>query len=150
MKPGPKPKPAFLKLLAGNPGKRKLGRNPEPTGRPGPAPRYLCALARREYKRLVETCPWVTAADAGIVEGAAAQYAIWRDALTKMATTGTTYTAGTGLEKVHPVYQVLQASGTLYLRLCAELGATPANRTRVHTTEIKAVDDLTQWQEEGN
>ncbi len=52
-KRGPKPKPTKLKLVEGNPGKRKINkREPKPTNAIPSCPRQLNATARAEWKRV--------------------------------------------------------------------------------------------------
>ena len=53
MKPGRKPKPRKLKLVEGNPGKRKINRRePQPKSEIPTCPRQLNATARAEWKRV--------------------------------------------------------------------------------------------------
>jgi P27 family predicted phage terminase small subunit len=142
---GRKPKLSSIKELEGNRGKRAIRNVPRADGRPGSAPDYLPDLAREEYTRLIDTCPWIKAADAGVVEAAAVQYWTFRDALARMAATGTTYTAKSGLVKQHPLYQVVSQSHALYLRCITELGATPASRCRVDAGGTQEHDPLMDW-----
>jgi phage terminase small subunit len=51
--PGPPPKPTALKLVQGNPGKRKLNRRePEFAGAPL-CPKWLTKLAKAEWNRII-------------------------------------------------------------------------------------------------
>ena len=50
---GPKPRPAHLKLLRGNPGKRPVNtREPKPKTKIPTCPTHLGAIARKEWKRI--------------------------------------------------------------------------------------------------
>jgi P27 family predicted phage terminase small subunit len=50
---GPPPKPAPLRLLEGNPSKRRVPREPSPTPGACPAPTFLDAREREVWERLV-------------------------------------------------------------------------------------------------
>ncbi len=143
---GRKPKSPFIKVLDGNTGHRATRPAPKAYVELPSAPSYLSDTARREYERLSDTCPWITASDAGVVELAAVNYSFYRQAIEALASGGVTYKAN-GLEKVGAWYRVAETSMTMYLRACSELGATPVSRARVDGGEAAVTDDLEQWQQ---
>lgn len=51
---GRKPKPAALKLVDGNPGKRKILPEPEPTKGVPPPPDWIGSIALEEYNRIAD------------------------------------------------------------------------------------------------
>lgn len=143
---GRKPKPLYLKALDGNTGHRAKKPAPKAHIELPAAPSYLSDAARREFERLADTCPWLTGADSGVVEAAATEFALWRQAVEALDRDGLTYTAN-GLIKTNPLIRVAAQSAALYLRACSELGATPVSRTRVDAGEAAVTDDLEQWQQ---
>ena len=142
---GRKPKSPFIKVLDGNTGHRATRPAAKACIELAGAPSHLNTTARREYERLSGTCPWITASDAGVVELAAVNYSFYRQAIEALASGGVSYKAN-GLEKVSAWYRVAETSMTMYLRACAELGATPVSRTRVDAGEAAVADELEDWQ----
>jgi phage terminase small subunit len=75
---GPKPAPAALKRLAGNPGKRALAQEPQPaTGSP-PCPDWMPAEGRRQWERVVpelDRLRLLTQVDGAVLEGFCLLYA---------------------------------------------------------------------------
>lgn len=142
---GRKPKPLYLKALDGNTGHRAKRPAPKACVELPGAPSHLGDVARREYDRLADTCPWLTGADSGIVEAAAVQFALWRQALEALERDGLTYAAN-GLTKTNPLIRVEAQALALYLRAIAEIGATPVSRARVDAGEAAVADELEDWQ----
>ena len=142
---GRKPKPLYLKALDGNTGHRATRPAPKAHIELPAAPSYLNDAARREYERLRGTCPWITASDAGVVEAAAVQFALWRQALEVLERDGLCYKAN-DLTKTHPAFRVASQAVALYLRACSELGASPVSRARVDAGEAAVADELEDWQ----
>jgi len=142
---GRKPKPLYLKALDGNTGHRATRPAPKAHIELPAAPSYLSDTARREFERLADTCPWLTGADSGVVEAAAVQFALWRQALEVLDRDGLCYRAN-DLTKTHPAFRVASQAVALYLRAIAELGASPVSRARVDGGEAAVVDELENWQ----
>jgi len=142
---GRKPKPFYLKDLDGNTGHRAKKPSPKPRIELAGPPSHLNDAARREYERLADTCHWLTAADSGVVEAAAVQFALWRQALEVLERDGLCYKAN-DLTKTHPAFRVASQAVALYLRACSELGASPVSRARVDGGEAAVVDELENWQ----
>lgn len=146
---GPSPKPTALKLLEGNPGKQKLNKR-EPVGagraRDLRCPTHIKGVARKEWKRLVDTCGWLTATDMPAIESASVQYKIYRGALANVEDLGPVQTTESGYQAVTGWYSVMSKSLDSYIRACQELGATPASRSRVELPETGGKDELEEWQ----
>ena len=142
---GRKPKPLYLKALDGNTGHRAKRPAPKACIELPSAPSHLDDVARQEYERLSDTCPWLTGADSGVVEAAAVQYSLWRQALEVLDRDGLCYRAN-DLTKTHPAFRVASQALALYLRAIAELGASPVSRTRVDAGEAAVADELEDWQ----
>ena len=144
---GRKPKPLYLKALDGNTGHRAKRPSPKPCIELSLPPSHLSDAARREYERLSDTCHWLTGADSGVVEAAATEFALWRQAVEALDRDGLTYTAN-GLIKVNPLHRVAAQSLALYLRACTEIGATPVSRARIDGTDDAGLDELEAWQKD--
>ena len=142
---GRKPKPLYLKALDGNTGHRAKRPSPKPCIELSLPPSHLSDAARREYERLSDTCHWLTGADSGVVEAAAVQFALWRQALEVLERDGLCYKAN-DLTKTHPAFRVASQAVALYLRACSELGASPVSRARVDGGETSVTDELEDWQ----
>ena len=146
---GPAPKPTVLKILEGNPGKQKLNtREPEGVGaaRELACPAHITGVGRKEWKRLVETCGWLTATDRPALEAAAVEYATYRDALENVRAGGPVQVTEKGYQAVTGWYTVQTKSLKNYLWCCQELGATPASRSRIELPERQDKDELEEWQ----
>lgn len=137
------PKPTALKILEGNPGKRRL-----PAGEPQPRrgvpepPAELDAVALAEWHRLVSLLDEVgvlTHVDRGIL---AAYCVAWSDLLRArviLGVEGLTVVDDRGTVRLHPAARV-QREAVQALRLCgAELGLSPASRSRVRVLEESGV-----------
>ena len=133
MRPGPKPKPTQLRVLEGNPSRRRLPKNePQPTGTPEP-PTWLTAKALEEWNNIV---PGLSAL--GIATNLDANFlAVYCDTLT-------IYRRATGeLKRLLSQGQFLTDEGPAALeskiRLLAdqlrkqsgELGMTPSSRSKI-------------------
>lgn len=92
MKPGPPPKPTRLKILAGNPGKRKLNeREPQPSQGKLTCPSSMPAEGKKEWKRVVpelDRLGVATNIDQAALEHYCTSWATWRHALKVIAKEG--------------------------------------------------------------
>lgn len=135
---GRKPKPTTLKLLAGNPGKRKLNRR-EPKVKPGvPAPpSWLGKVAKTEWRRVTKEAPLglLTKLDRQVL----AQYCqnVQRIGELEQIVTesGYTFVSEKGYVCQRPEMGMLKNLQTIQRGLCAELGFSPSSRSRVTITE---------------
>ncbi len=150
---GRKPKPTYLKMVTGNPGRRPLNQNEiQPPRRklvPKP-PAHLLPEAKAEWKRLAPALSllgilsdldhspfaaycqsyarWIQAER--MLSGLAEQDASGRDALlVKTRAGGVT---------VNPAVWIARNAANDMVRYAAEFGFTPSSRTRVHTTVATA------------
>ena len=125
---GRKPKPRVLKLLEGNPGKRRLP-PPDPSDQVlGRAPQGLTEVERETWRRVTRECPWLRRADRALVElfcRSWMQLTVADRRLVKLVVEGGDLQMIAGLQKM-----VDHARGSC-LRMLAEMGATAASRARV-------------------
>jgi P27 family predicted phage terminase small subunit len=135
--PGRPPTPFRLQLLRGNPGKRALRPEPEP-GRsaecPDP-PGFLPPYAAEEWRRVASPlwhCHLLTIADVQPLAAYCCAYSRWRlaeEALTRMGGELVIKTR-TGVRQ-NPLVRVARAAAVLMLNCAAQIGATPAARSRI-------------------
>ena len=150
---GRKPKPTYLKVITGNPGRRPLNQNeiqpPRRKSVPKP-PAHLLPEAKAEWKRLAPSLSllgilsdldlspfaaycqsyarWIQAER--MLSGLAEQDASGRDALLIKTRAG-------GVA-ANPAVWIARNAANDFLRYAAEFGFTPSSRTRVHTTVATA------------
>ena len=135
---GRRPIPTEIKLLRGNPGKRKLNRR-EPRGHSGlPAcPTHLRGIAREAWRRLGERLTVlrvVTDADAAALELLALAYGEYRQAVGVVERRGATYatrTANGMIVRRRPEVAIASDAWRRVKSMLVEFGLTPAARTRV-------------------
>lgn len=138
MKPGRKPLPTQLKIVTGNPGKRKVNKNEPvaPTERPQP-PAHLSVKEKRHF---VEICDFLegmkilSSADKYTIELAAhywEDYLITKKAVKKARFQDAFDKEGNKTVKSHPSVAQRNASVKMLNSLLGELGLTPTARTRL-------------------
>ena len=135
---GRKPTPTALKILAGNPGQRKLPPNePQPELGIRKAPSWLCAYARKVWN---DDGPGLVAmgvlgrTDWMVFASYCQAAADVRRAREKMQAAGeqlTEVNPVNGLEGRSVYYNIVRERGLDALKYAAELGITPSARTRV-------------------
>jgi P27 family predicted phage terminase small subunit len=136
---GRKPKPTHLKLVTGNPGKRRLNkREPQPPGNLEAVPEWLSESQRAGWTYAIASAPtgllkrldrsvltiWVIAED------------LHRQAAEKVAQFGLlTKAPNTGLPIQSPFLPIVNKQAQIMLKAAAELGFTPSSRSRVTTDD---------------
>lgn len=132
---GPPPKPTVLKLIEGNPGKRKLNsREPRPRPARPPCPKELDAGARKEWRRIVRELDefgLLTNLDRAALAGYCQAWSDWLDAREKIAKYGKLTKGAKGNLVKSPVVRLADDALTHLRALAAEFGFTPSSRTRV-------------------
>ena len=140
MPKGRKPKPTALKLVANNPGKRKINkREPKPKGAPA-APAELDARGKREWVRITKSLDGLgllTGADTAILALYCASYSTWCQAQGKLKK-GRTVKAGNGTEIPSPWLAISNRAHDQIVKVGAELGLTPSARARL---QVPSGDD---------
>jgi P27 family predicted phage terminase small subunit len=134
---GRPPKPTLIKRMQGNPGKRPLNtREPQPDGELYGAPKWLSDTQREGWAFAISSSPpgllkeldrsvlaiWVVAED------------LHREAAEKITQYGLlTKSPNAGLPLQSPYLAILNKQAQIMLKAGAELGFSPASRTRVQT-----------------
>lgn len=150
--PGPQPKPTYLKILEGNPGKRKLNRREPRFSSDGlTCPKWLKGDARREWQRLVPMLKRqgvATTVDRAVLAGYCQSYARWKQAEEIIDRCGMVMEFqredGSTYMQQRPEVSIAQKSFQLMLQASARLGLDPASRSKVSVPEQERdeLDDL--------
>ena len=132
---GPKPKPTALRRLQGNLGKREYNHaEPQaPEGVPD-CPPHLMDAARDEWDRLVDVLHGmgvVTLADRAVLAAYCQCYGRWVEAEEKLQSTPMLLKTATGYVQQSPWLSIANKQLELMGRYMAEIGLTPASRSRV-------------------
>lgn len=134
---GPAATPTAIKRLRGNPGKRPLNeREARPGARVPPAPRWLSAGAKREYRRLGKLLLGVglmTEID-GVALGMLCESLAMYDQAKKVLgeqQLGLIVVSDKGNTYQHPAVGLMNSARADVLRWAREFGMTPSARSRI-------------------
>lgn len=153
---GRKPKPAELKLLTGNPGKRPVKRAAA-VGRdrlraPAP-PDWLPDDGKSEWRRvapLLLAMRVLRDTDLTALAVYCEAYSRYREARRILDLEGLTSDTGMGGIKTHPATTILNAALSQMVRLQAEFGLTPSSRSRVASEAPKEKSEFEKYLERKN
>ena len=151
---GPAPKPTALKQLAGNPGKRPLnGSEPVYEAELPSAPRHLSAVAQREWRRvgkLLVSAGVMTGVDRAVLALYCQAYARWVEAEKKLASVDAWIdSTPNGMQVQSAWLTIANKAMDQVKRFGAELGLTPASRTRIHVEKAEQQKSLAEILFEG-
>ena len=141
---GPPPKPTALKLVAGNPGKKKLNaREPQPAVGTPHCPDWLTPAAKAVWKRLVpilRNMKVLTVADSDALAIYCSTYVRWREAEDFLAQRGLVYPIRDDQGRVKCMLQwpqVAIARNLLHVLRAYQhdFGLSPAARARIQIAE---------------
>jgi P27 family predicted phage terminase small subunit len=141
---GPRPTPTYLKLIRGNPGKRPIRTEPEPTRTaevPDPPP-FLVGYASDEWHRVapeLHRLGLLTLVDVNILAAYCMSYSRWRTAEERLAAMADKDTLGAGLmirgpygnATQNPLVRIASTAASEMLRHASEFGLTPVARARI-------------------
>lgn len=151
---GRRPKPTHLKVVTGNPGKRKLNEDEPTPAREIPSPpEHLTGwgmLAWGRLTALLDDMGVLTVADVFALERLCDIYADILQLRNTIAEEGRTYTVQTEggfLIKAHPAVAMLADADRRFKSYLVEFGLTPAARTKVKVDggNQKEEDPLNQF-----
>lgn len=135
---GRRPKPILLKVLSGNPGGRRLNKSAL-SGWPAlrDPPDWLNADERAIWHEIVEDAPsgLFKSVDGGVLAVLACSIACCRALEVQLR--GQPWTVPTGYDgscKANPLVGILRKERQIIIKFCAELGLTPAARSRLRIT----------------
>ncbi len=132
---GPAPKPAAVKRLEGNPGKRQIKGAPQPQPQAPSCPSWLSAEARTEWQRLapeLERMGLLTALDQAAFACYCAAYAHWRDCQRVIEEEGPLYVTPAGRLRERPEVEMAKQAARAVREFAAEFGLTPSSRGRMN------------------
>lgn len=151
---GPQPQPTAVRELRGDPGKRGRPAGEEP--RPEPAapkmPRGLPREARAFWRRYADGLAklgLLTEVDTPAFTLMAMHWQVCQDAMRSMAVEGKAPAGGAlelttededGLERKHPLLQVLRDNSSAFLRYAAHFGMSPSARAGMRVEPPAVVD----------
>ena len=147
---GPVPMPSVIKVARGNPGKRRIQPDvPMPPGAPD-MPKHLSALARAEWRRIVEQLMLVPGLLAKTDWAVVAAVCECHEEIVKadraLERGGRYLKTKTGFMRKHPALEVKAQFVALQRQHLAELGMTPSARSRVKPQETPAnVDPMDEF-----
>ena len=132
---GRKPTPTALKVLEGNPGKRKLNDNePRPDKKAPSCPKWLEPEAKKEWRRLakkMEQMGVLTEVDMAAFAGYCQAYARWKEAEEFISQHGSIFQTPSGYVQQVPQVSIAQQNLKIMQSFCSEFGLTPATRSRI-------------------
>ena len=135
---GRRPTPTQLKILRGNPGKRRIAAEPQPDApeddfaEPPPELRGD-ARARAEWRRvapLLVRCGIVSEADRSTLTALCLEWSTYLDAREHLRTDGRVLKTKTGV-RISPYIKIADLAFSHCCRLWVELGLTPSGRVKV-------------------
>lgn len=147
---GPKPKPSHLKLIEGNPGKRRLGREVQPRNVAPDPPEQLDALAREEWDRMAPQLyhlGLLTEPDRAALGAYCQAYSTWANAqeeLNRLAAIPRTLFKGllvgtpNGAMIQNPLIGIRNKAAADMVLYAAEFGMTPSARARLAISDAGA------------
>ena len=144
---GRKPKPTRLKVLDGNPGKRRLSKN-EPKPRPvrPTCPGWLEPEAAAEWRRVapeLERLGLLTILDRAALSIYCQAWADYRYAREVLRSTGRTMLSKrSSCTRQRPEVVTAQHAAQLVRAFCSEFGLTPSSRGRMELPNEDALDDM--------
>ena len=132
---GRKPTPTAIKELEGNPGKRPLNKKePKPTKKAPPCPKWLEPEAKKEWRRLakkMEQLGVLTEVDMAAFAGYCQAYARWKEAEEFITQHGSILRTKSGYVQPVPQVSIAQTYLKIMNRFAEQFGLTPAARSRI-------------------
>jgi P27 family predicted phage terminase small subunit len=146
---GAKPKPTAIRRLQGNPGKRAWNHDePDPPKEMPDCPRHLSDLAREEWDRLagvLHDMGIFTTVDRAALAAYCQAYGRWAEAEEKLKDTPVMLKTPSGYVQQNPWLSVANKQLEIMGRYMAELGITPASRSRVRALAEEKRDEPMQY-----
>jgi len=140
------PKPTRLKLIEGNPGKRRLNRRePQPRSGAPTRPEWLLPEAKREWRRMVawlEPQGLLTVADRAALSAYCQCWAMYVRGMEDIERNGTDFVTDKGYQGVRPAVTIATKMLEQMNRLGAKFGYTPSDRQSLNVPEKNPEDEL--------
>ena len=145
---GRKPKPAAIKALEGNPGKRQMNEyEPKPMAKAPSCPKWLEPEAKKEWRRLskkMERIGILTEIDMAAFAGYCQAYARWKAAEEFISKNGAIVKTPSGYWQTVPQVAMAQQYLKDMQKLAEQFGLTPASRSRIiaDSAATEYIDDM--------
>jgi P27 family predicted phage terminase small subunit len=137
---GRKPKPTYLKLVEGNPGKRPINHDePEPDGDLVDPPDFLNARQRIIWQQCIRNSPpgMLKKLDTGILQTYVVACERHEDAARRVDKSGSIVAIAGGQWAHNPYLSVLNKQAAIMRAAISELGFSPSSRSRVKVNPKK-------------
>lgn len=132
---GGKPIPTYLKIVRGNPGKRKLNAHePKPTGDLFLAPKWLTDTQEAGWHYAIQHAPngLLKPLDGGLLAVWVVAEDLHRQAAESLGKRGALLAQGSVKQAiVAPEIAILNSQAQIMIKTAAELGFSPVSRTRI-------------------
>ena len=145
---GRKPKPAALKELEGNPGKRAINPEPKFSSRMPRCPEHLTGEARKEWKRVVHELHYaglLKVTDRAVLAAYCQAWADWVEACRELDGAAKVCTTDKGYEYPNPWIGIRNGAMESLRKMMAELGMTPSSRSRVKVDTPEVEDPFERF-----
>lgn len=144
-KRGPAKKPTKLKILEGNPGKKRLPNEPQPTVGTLRKPEWLRPAAAEHWDRLapeLQRLGLLTVVDEASFGQLCQEYAVWREAEERLAAEEPRVmcVGEQGYMQTSPWETIRRNARADYIAIAKQFGMTPASRADVTTAEVAKAD----------
>lgn len=141
---GPAPKPVSLKLVTGNPGKRRLKQTPAPSPGKVACPDWLNAAAKAEWRRVapeLERLGLLTRLDRAVLAGYCEAYARWAEATKFIHENGQHYMTPKGQLRQWPQVETAKQAEQAMRSFASEFGLTPNSRAKLSVEAREEEED---------
>ncbi len=132
---GPAPKPTALKIIQGNPGGKRLNENePKPKVVCPPAPSFLDAEAKKEWRRVAKMLSKnriLTEADIPALQMYVVEYSTWKEAVENLNRDDIIYETDNKYKQQSIWLTIRNRSFDNLRKMLQEFGMTPASRSRI-------------------
>jgi len=141
---GRKPKPTALKVVQGTFRKDRANeREPKPSGDLSDAPEHFSEAQRAAWQYAIEHAPkgLLKKLDLSVLEIWVTACIFHREAAQKVAQTGQVIKSPSGYPVMNPYLANMNKQAQIMLKAAAEMGFTPASRSRIVLAEESVGDD---------
>lgn len=147
--PGPPSTPTRLKILRGNPGKRKINKNePQPSEKGVRCPEWLSPESKNVWKKIapqLKSLKLLTLVDVNefaLYCGYMAEYITAYEFIQK---NGLTYESNSGLTKVYPQVRIARDAARMASSLASKFGLSPSDRVKFDLPKEKEKNEFDEF-----
>ncbi len=151
---GAKPTPTVLKILRGNPGKRKIDKSEmQPPIAVPEAPDNLKEPAMKEWVRisgLLGEMKILTELDMAALAAYCDHYGRWYEATSKLRKRGLLIKTRFGDVVPNPLILIVRQASEAMMKILCEFGMTPSSRVRIHGARKPdgEDDEMAEWEKQ--